>query len=431
MSKSVLTKLPQSLVRLDIQIELAESEELWQKAEQRIASTADLDGFRPGKAPLEIVRQKISPKVFFDEFLNLVLPRTFSRAVLENNLETIGEPQVELKTEAINNEGFSYSATVAVVPEVVLPEVEQLEKIKREEVVVKDEEIAEAINELRELRAREVAVSRPAQANDLARLDVSIKKEGVVVEGGEVLNYPCLVSKKQILAEIDEALVGMKDGEKKIVAVKFPADYKNKNLAGVEAQAEVTLRQVFERLLPEVTDEFVQGLGDFKDVADLKTRLKENIFHEREHQVQQTLENKVFDLLLEKSQVGEVPETSVALETDRIVSEIKEDLSHQQATWENYLGHLGLSEEKYRENLKSSAEKRAKLGFVLRALAKKWTLEVEPEDVSAMSEKMSAKLSAGEEIDGVAIKNYLLYQKTVKKVLTMLVDGPAFLDHEH
>lgn len=428
---STITKLPHSLVRLDIQIDLPQSEELWKKAENNVVAKTELDGFRPGKAPIEIVRQKVSGKVFFDEFINLVLPKTFAQAVLENKLETIGEPHIELKGEAINDKGFSYAATVAVVPEVTVPDITTLKKITRDEVKVEDKEITDAINELRELRATEAAVDRGVVAGDLVRLDVQIKKQGVVVEGGEVMNYPCLAGRKQVLAEIDAAIIGMKSGDQKNLEIKFPADYKNKNLAGQVAQADITVRQVFERTLPEVSDDFVKGLGNFKDVADFKKRLTENMEHEKAHQCQQDLENKVFDLLLAESQVADVPETSVALEIDRIMAEIGEDLAHQKASLENYLSHLGLTEEKYRENLKPAAEKRARLGFVLRALAKKMAVEISEDEVNQNIEKLMPSLGAGEQPDTTAIRNYLLYQKTVKKVLEALVDGPVFLDHEH
>ena len=426
-----IAKLPHSLVRLDIQIDLPQSEELWQKAENNVAAKTELPGFRPGKAPIEIVRQKVSGKVFFDEFINLVLPKTFAQAVVENKLETIGKPQIELKGEAINDQGFSYAATVAVVPAVTVPDLETFKKITRDEVKVEDKEINDAINELRELRATEAAVDRGVVAGDMVRLDVQIKKQGIAVEGGEVMNYPCLAGRKQVLVEIDAAIIGMKADDKKNLDIKFPTDYKNKNLAGQVAQADIAVCQVFERILPEVSDKFVKGLGNFNDVADFKKRLTENIEHEKAHQGQQDLENKVFDLLLAESQVADVPETSVALEIDRIMAEIGEDLAHQKATLENYLQHLGITEEKYRENLKSAAEKRARLGFVLRALAKKMDLEITDEEVNQNIKKLAPNLGANEEIDTTAIRNYLLYQKTVKKVLEALVDGPAFLDHNH
>ena len=371
-----IEQLPKSLTKLTVELAPEELQPYLQAAAGHLSTRVDFPGFRPGKAPYDLVKQRLGEVAIYEEATEEIVKKTYVKAVIEKNIEAIGRPEIKVQKMAPGNP-FIFTAEVAVVPAITLGDYKKL-KARKKETKIDPDGVKKTLDELRRLRAKEALVDRPAKMGDKVELDVSLFLDGIPVDGGQGKKQQIVIGEKMFVPGFEEKLIGAKAGETKEFQLPYPKEYHQKNLAGRNIDFKVSVKAVYQIDLTELNDEFAQSLGKFKNQSEVEDQIKRNLLEETTLKEQQRFELDMLNEIIEQSTFGELPEVLITAELNRMIEEIRHDLEHQGANLEDYLSHIKKTMDQFREGLQSQAERRIKSALVLRAIREQEKLNVDP-----------------------------------------------------
>jgi len=372
--------------RLDFAIPASDIQSAVNARLSRVARTARIQGFRPGKAPLKIVAQSYGAQVH-EEVLGEKVQAAFASAVEDKKLRVAGYPRFEGKPETDGN--FAFSATFEIYPEIVLGELADKE-VERPTLEVSESEVDKTIDILRKQRTRFDRVERAAEKGDRVIVDFKGTIDGVAFAGGTSENFAFVVGEGQMLAEFDSAVLGMKEGESKTFDLSFPADYHGADVAGKTAQFEVTVKNVAGAQMPEVDADFAKLLGiDDGDIAKLREEIRKNVEREVKRRLSARAKESVMQLLLDSTPL-EVPKALVGMEIGRLVEQAKQEMQQRGFDPNN----IPFPPEAFEEQ----AKRRVSLGLILAEVVKANKLEAKPEQVRAIVDEMAESYEHPEEV---------------------------------
>ena len=365
--KSTVKTLPKSAVQVTVTVTPEEMREYFTQAVKAFSERANIQGFRKGKAPRPIVEAKVGKEALAHEAMERAVTESYYKAVVEHKLRPVSRPQTDLehKHDGLEENGLSFTATVAVVPDVKLGEYRKL-SVKPEPSQYADKLVDEALDQLQRSRASYAQVTRGAKSGDRVEIDFVGKVGGQEFEGGKSENHPLVLGEGSFIPGFEDQLEGAAAGQVKTVKVTFPKDYRVKELAGKPAEFTVTVKQVQESQLPKLDKEFAASLGA-KSLDDLRKRLAENLQAEKATEAARTTEGKVVDAVVDQAAV-EVPEALIDEELDAMIAELKQQIGRQGLPYDAYLKHLGKTEEQIRQEQRGQAERRVKMSLVLNAV---------------------------------------------------------------
>jgi trigger factor len=345
------------------------------KAYQLLNRTAKVRGFRPGKVPLAILKRQYADQVHHEVGLELV-NETLMEAVEQTDIEAVG--QSDLDREPLQEgEPCRYSFRVEVRPEVVVNDYKKIPAQKKQPVV--NEEEVDAELELRRQAnsyLKSLEEPRPIQQGDHAVLDFKAFAEGRPVPDGEAKGFHLEVGGNRFNPDFETKLIGASKGEQREIEVTFPSDYGNKNLAGKNATFQVEIKDIKEQGLPELDDEFARNLGDFDNLEDLRTAVRQELESKKEQQVDAEVWTQVLDELISRNPF-DVPQSMVEQELQRMLDTIRYRLSAQNLTLEQ----AGMDDETFKEHNREAAERRVRATILLERIAQQESLEVSDEEV--------------------------------------------------
>ena len=405
--------LDKGQVELNVVLEVAEFTPYLEKGAKKISETAKIEGFRPGKAPLEIVKQQVGEMTVLEEAANIAIRKTIDQAMEENlkDQETVGQPQIEITKLAPGND-LEYKVTVALMPEVTLGKYKDLE-IKKPEIKIPAADIDKSVAELQELRASEVLSEKESKTGDRLMVDVEMFLDKVPLEGGQTQDLAVIIGKNHFVPGFDEKLLGVKSEETVEFDLDFPKEHHQKNIAGKKVTFKVKVKSVYERQLPEINDDLATGFN-FKDLNDLRKALEENMVADKEHQQANRLEVEMIDKIIDDSKFGEIPEVMINNETHYMIHEIEDDLKRQGGTLTDYLVHLGKNQQEFTLELVPSALKRVKASLVIKQIAKTEKVEIKEEEISDKIAELKAQHPDNEDLKNMATDpSYRRYVKSV------------------
>ena len=275
---------------------------------KHLSRTARLNGFRPGKAPMTVIRQQFGPQVH-REVIGELMQTSFSEAVTQNQLAPAGNPRIEPRSVA-EGQDLTYVATFEVFPEVTLQPLDSLE-IERVTADVTESDIDAMIERLRKQQMRFSTADRPAATGDKVTVDFDGAIDGVAFAGGKGEAVPIVLGEKRMLPQLEDGLLGLSAGEEKIVDVDFPADYRATELAGKRASFKVTVKAVDAPALPELDEEFCKSFGVTEGGI---AKLREDVAANMRRELDQTLRNRNKTSVMEKlyqANPVEVPNTLI------------------------------------------------------------------------------------------------------------------------
>ncbi len=372
--------LPQSQVELSITVLPEEYKKFLAQAAERISARVKIEGFRPGKAPYDIVKRQVGEMNIMQEALEDIVQHSFYEAVMAEKLETIGMPKIDLDKLAPNNE-LTYKATVSLMPTVELPDLKKI-SVKREVKEVTDAQIDEVLENLQKLQAKEVLKTGAATEADVLMIDMDMKLDNVPVEGAQAKNYRIYLSEDHYIPGFNTSLVGVKSGETKIFPVTFPKTHYQKHLAGKTVEATVTVKDVYERQLAELNADFAKALGQ-DSMEKLRDLLRTNIGKEAEQKADQKVEIEIFDAITAKTKFSVLPEVLIDAERKKIYYELTRDLDRSGTTIETYLKDVKKTEEELNKDFTEQATKRAEAALVSRQVAKENNITVNDQEIEA------------------------------------------------
>lgn len=346
---------------------------------KRVARTAKIQGFRPGKAPIKIVEQNYGLQVR-EEVLGEQVQQNFYRAVAEQKLRVAGYPRFEPVASEGDESSFKFAATFEVYPEVKVGDLAGKE-VEKPVTQVTAAEVDKTIDVLRKQRTRFARVERAAAEGDRVIIDFKGTIDGEAFAGGSSDNFPFVLGQGQMLADFETGVTGMKEGESRDVNVAFPADYHAEELAGKAAVFAITVKNVAEAQLPELNEEFAKQLGVADgNVEAMRAEIEKNIQREVKRRLQARVKENVMSALIDVTEI-ELPKALIELEVGRLMEQARRDLESRGIKAKD----MPLPAELFTQQ----AERRVALGLILGEVVKANQLDAKPEQIKAIIEEFA------------------------------------------
>lgn len=399
--------------------------EEWQdalnQAFKKANKTAKIDGFRPGKAPKDVFLKKYGIGVLFEEAAEILLEDAYKKVMEDNkDLQIVAQPRVEINS--VTEDAIEYKFVLVTKPEVELGKYNGF-NIKKEEVTVTDEEVDEALINMRKRYTENVNKDGKVEDGDIAVIDFEGFDNGVPFEGGKGEDYSLKIGSNTFIPGFEEQIIGMSKGEEKDINVTFPEDYHSENLKGKPVVFKVKVKEVQEVKLPELDKDFFEDLGmeGIEGAESLKKQLKENI----EARKTQEVENKYIDELLEAA-AGEtkvsIPHIMIHDELDRMLKQYEERLKMQGITLEMFYQFTNSDEKALKDQLHGEAEKNVKYRLMLEAIAEKENIQISDEEASKEAEDLAIKYDMNKDeflklFGGLEMVKYDLSMKRAIEIL--------------
>ena len=380
--KTTVTHESDTRVKVVVAADHAELAAAEQVALKRLAKTVKVNGFRTGHVPLEIVKKHADPNALAQETLDAALNRAVAEAFLNNNLQVLARPEVEIK-KYVPGELLEFTAEADVLPEVKLGDYKKL-KAKKAAVNVDKKEIDEVIERIQKGLSEKKEVKRAAKIGDEAAIDFVGKKDGEAFQGGTGKDYPLVLGSNSFIPGFEDALVGLKAGDTKDVKLAFPKDYHAKDLAGQDVVFEVTVKKVNSVKLPALDDKFAAKAGPFTSMDDLRKDIKAEITAQAERRAKDDMKDELVKQLVAKSTVS-VPSV---LRDDQIRSleqDLRQNLMYRGRTLEQYFEEKGYADRDawVKAEANDAADARIKAGLVLAQLSKELKIEATADELAA------------------------------------------------
>lgn len=371
--------LEKSQIELTIEVSLEELKPYLDKAAQELSEKHKIEGFRPGKAPYEIVKQRLGDMAILQQATNEIIGKTFYAAAEQEKVEFVDQPSIEVVKMAPNN-AFVYKATVALLPKITLPDYKKLQVKAIEEVKVTDEDVEKVVTDLRKMRAKESAVDRPAKLGDKVELNFETFIDKIAIAGGKAEKYPLVLGDNQMIPGFEEQIVNMKKDEEKEFELSFPKDYHNEKIAGKKALFKVKVLSVFNIEIPEANDELAKSMG-LKNKKDLYAHLRSNLKMEQENKAKQAQDIEIVSLLIEKTKFTDIPDVLVNSELEKMMAELKDNVMKQGLNFEDYLSHLKKTEADMKLDMTVDAIKRVKTALVIKDIAEAENIKANEKEI--------------------------------------------------
>lgn len=389
----VLKNLPKSQVEITITVTPSEYAGDLQAAAVRLSERAAIHGFRPGKAPYDIVKQQLGELKIMEEALQSVVEKNLYTAVTAEKLQTVGTPEITLEKMAPGND-FVFKAVAALLPTVKLPDFSKI-TVRPKDVKIDDSNVDATLEDLKKMQGKEVLKDGAATKEDKAVVSMNMFIDKVPVEGGQAPNHQVYLNEPHYIPGFAEQLVGLKKADKKQFTLKFPEDHYQKHLAGKNVDFEIEVKDVFAIDYPAIDDEFAKKLGQ-KDLAGLKTILRANLEKEADHKEEQRIESEILDKVIVASEFSEIPEVLVRAEKNKMFHELKHDLERNGITLEQYLKDLKKSEEEIYNDFTERGTTRVKAALISRQVALSNEIKVGKDEIDKEAENVK-KTYAGDE----------------------------------
>jgi trigger factor len=362
--KSAVETLNPTRVRLTVEVGFDELKPSLDAAYKKISGSVVLPGFRKGKVPARLIDQRFGREVVLEEAVNDALPKFYSEAVRENDVQALGQPEVDI-TEFADGAQLRFTAEVDVRPAIDLPDLSEL-SIVVADADVDDAEVDEQIQSLRERFGVLRGVDRPAQDGDFLSIDLAASVGGEVLEDASATGMSYQIGSGALLDGLDEAVIGRSAGE----SATFTTVLVGGERAGEEAEVTVTVNSVKERELPELDDEFAMTASEFDTLGELRDDLRNRLEHMKKVQQGVEARDKIIETLLEKIEVP-LPESLVASEVEYRHDSLREQLEQAGLTKEQYLQAEDQSEDQFDGDVTERARMSIATQFLLDAIAAK------------------------------------------------------------
>jgi trigger factor len=415
--------LGKSQIELIVEVGLEEFNPFIQKSAEAISKEVKIEGFRPGKVPLEILKQKVGEMTILEEAAKILINKQVY-SVLEEHLkdeEVVGQPEVDISKLAPNNP-LEYKIKVNLLPGLTLGEYKDL-KIKEEKLEVKDEEIDKVLKDLVEMRATEKISGKEIKEGDKVIASVNMFLDKVPLEDGQAPEATVLIGKNYFVEGFDKRLIGLKKGDKKEFAVNYPSNHWQKNLAGKKVDFKVEIKEVYERSLPEINDDLAKNFK-FNNLKQLKENLGKTIEDQKKKENDQKIEIKIIDKIIEGSKFDEISDDLIKNETEVMMREVEQNVVSQGGKFDDYLSSIGKNKEQFKLELMPNAVKRVKSALALKEIAKIEKIDVSSEELDKelelLKERYKDNPDAVKNMSGLAYRSYLsnfiLNQKIIGKL---------------
>lgn len=421
--KTKLKNISDVKVELTISLGTEELKAAEQVALTKLAKEVKIEGFRKGKAPLELVAAQVDQTILGQETLENALSKAVAEAFLKEDIKAIDRPEVDVK-KFIPGTELEFTATTEIMPKVELGDYKNL-KVKKDTVEVSKEEVSETIDRILKNFAEKKKVDRKSKDGDEVIIDFLGKKDGAAFDGGKAEKFPLELGSKSFIPGFEEGLIGKKAGDEISLDLEFPKDYHAKDLAGTKVVFEVKIHEVRENALPEINEEFLSKLGEFKTKEEFEKQIEEDLKIQKQAESDEKFKDKLVKKLAEVSKVP-VPEILLEDQKQSIELDMQQNLIYSGLSLEDYLERIGKTREEWLEkDVKEAAEMRVKSGLALAELSKVEKVESSLEEldtrIAQLKEQYGNSKEIAKQLSSDDVRRNLANQILTEKTIDLLV----------
>ena len=418
-------KLEGNMAKLTIEVPAEELEKAINNVFQKQKKNISIPGFRKGKVPRQMIEKMYGKEVFYEDAANELIPTAYEKAYDECEEEIVSSPRISVvQLEA--GKTFVFTAEVALKPEVELGQYKGI-KVDKVEAVVTDEEVQAELEKERERNSRTSSVTdRAVKTGDQTVIDFEGFQDGVAFEGGKGENYPLTIGSGTFIPGFEDQLIGKNIGEAVEVNVTFPESYQAENLAGKPAVFKVEIKEIKEKQLPELDDEFAAEVSEFDTLDEYKADVRANLLKKKEADIKNAKENAVIEAIIADAKM-DIPEAMLETRQRQMVDEFAQRLQMQGLSVEQYFQFTGLNHDKLLEQVKPQAEQKIKSRLVLEAVVKAENIAATEEDfekeIASMAEAYKMEADKVKEMLGEGGKEQIMEDIAINKAVEFVVDN--------
>ena len=412
---TTVEELPESRVRVQAEVTPEEIERRLAQAARELGKSLRVPGFRAGKVPPPVIIKRVGREAVLDEAVRDSLGRWYAAAIDAARIVPVGDPDIDLGDMPVEGEPLKFSIEIGVRPTATLGEYKALE-VAREAPEVADEKIDEELDSLRERTAKLDTVERPAATGDFVVMDFVGTKDGVAFPGGEGRDQMVELGSERLVPGFEDQLVGAHAGEERTVELTFPEEYGAEDLAGQDAVFAVTVKEVKEKTLPALDDDFASDQG-FDTLDELRADIRERLAATESERLDAEFREHVLDAVVANATV-EVPEALVEARAKEMWEEMAHSLSHQGIQKEMYLQISGKTEEEIVEAGKPDVATALKREAVLAAV-------VEAEGIAPSDEEVLEAVTQTAQREGTSPKKLIERLKSAGRLEQLEADLAA------
>lgn len=422
---SQLEKLENNQVKLTIEVSAERFEEGMKYAYNKNKNHISIPGFRKGKAPRSFIEKTYGAGIFYEDAINFVIPDAYEAAIEEHNLEVVSRPEFDVEKVEIG-EDLILTAIVTVKPEVKLGQYKEV-SVPKMTVEVSEEEIEEQLKQDQDKNARIITLTnRPIKDGDEVVIDFEGFVDGEAFEGGKGTDYSLKIGSHSFIDNFEEQLVGATPGDDLEVNVTFPEEYHQKSLAGKPALFKVEIKEIKEKELPALDDEFAKDVSEFETLDEYKQDIKAKLLEQKEKAAKLDKEKNVLEKIIKNTDM-DVPEVMVENQVEQMVQDFSMRMQYQGLPIEQYLQFTGQTMEAFKGNFRSDAEFQVKARLVLEEIVKAENIEVTDEEFEdefkKMAEQYQMELDKLKSTVGESEKESVREDIKIRKAVDLVVDS--------
>ena len=389
---SNVEKVEKNVVSFEFTVTPEEFNKAIDQAYKKNVKKISVQGFRKGKAPRAIIERFYGKEIFYEDAINIVLPAAYDKAIEENNISPVDQPEIDLKGEISTDKDIVFTAKVTVKPEFELGTYKGVAVEKVTYRTLKKDVDAE-IEKLRERNARLVTVEgRPVENGDIVTIDFEGFVDDVPFEGGKGENYDLTIGSGQFIPGFEEQLIGKNAEENVTVNVTFPEEYHAEELKGKDARFEVTIHAIKTKELPELDDEFAKDVSEFDTLEELQKDTKEKLSKANKERAQHETEEKVIDAVLANTEI-DIPDAMIQTQIDTMIRDLDMNMRYQGLDLTQYMKYTGQTLDMLKEQYKEEAAKRVKTTLILEKICETEGIKATNSEIEKEYEKLAEQHS--------------------------------------
>ena len=421
--------MEKNLAKLTVQVSAEELEKAIQQAFLKNKNRFNVPGFRKGKVPRQMIEKMYGKGIFYEDAVNSILPGAYSKAADECGLEIVSRPEIDV-TEVESGKGVTFTATVAVKPEVTLGQYKGVQ-VEKADTEVTDEEVMAEIGKEQEKNATTVTVTdRPAALGDTVIIDFEGFVDGEAFDGGKSEDYSLELGSHSFIDTFEDQLVGKNAGDEVEVNVTFPEDYHVDSLKGKPALFKVKVNEIKAKELPEIDDEFASEVSEYETLDEYKASVKADLEKKKADSAKAKKEDEALKKIIEDSQM-DIPDLMVETQAENMVDDYLQRMRAQGITPEMYMQYTGTTQKMLVDQMKPQALSRIQARLVLEAIAKAENIEISEEELEKELGSMGGDYEMGvdklkelmKEDAEKQMKEDLAIQKAADLIVEQSVEG--------
>jgi trigger factor len=389
--------LEKGQIELVVELGVEEINDLMGKAAENISKEVKVEGFRPGKVPFDVLKQKVGETVIMEEAVKISINKNIYKILEENvkDKELVGQPEVDITKLAPGNP-VEYRVKVYTLPDVTVGDYKDF-GLEKAEIKSVEEDMKKTLDNIREMRAKESISKEEIKEGDKVIVSVNLFIENVPVEDGQNPETTVLIGKEYFVEGFDKNLIGLKKGDKKEFSLVYPENHWRKNLAGKKVDFKIEIKEVYNREIPELDDELAKAF-QFNSLDHLKDDLEKTLRTQKEKEIDQKLEVEMLDKIVDSFKFSEIPEILIKNESAIMLKEVEQSIVSQGANFEDYLKSINKNQQELMLDLYPGAVKRVKSALALKEIAKLEDISIEEKDIDKEIENLKKKYESNSQV---------------------------------